>query len=63
MIVQRNKFVAFIEANRQRIQQNQNDYRHRQAIVKHPYGTIKRLWGLSYIMKMKTSKRAFKKLC
>ena len=57
-IVQRNKFVAYIEANRQRIQQNQNFYRRRQAIVEHPYGTIKRQWGFSYIMTKKTIKRA-----
>ena len=57
-IVQRNKYTEFIEANRDRIQQNQNYYRRRQAIVEHPYGTIKRQWGFSYIMTKKTMKRA-----
>ena len=27
-----------------------NIYRKRQAIVEHPYGTIKRQWGYSYIL-------------
>jgi len=57
-IVQRNKYTELIEANRDRIQQNQNYYRRRQAIVEHPYGTIKRQWGFSYIMTKKTMKRA-----
>lgn len=57
-IVQRNKYVDYIEANKKRIAQNQNYYRRRQAIVEHPYGTIKRQWGFSYIMTKKTIKRA-----
>jgi len=57
-IVQRNKYVEYIEANKIRIQQNQNYYRRRQAIVEHPYGTIKRQWGFNYIMTKKSIKRA-----
>ncbi len=57
-VVQRNKYVAYIEANKQRIQQNQNYYRRRQAIVEHPYGTIKRQWGFNYITTKKTMRRA-----
>jgi adenine-specific DNA glycosylase len=57
-IVQRNKYVEHIEANKIRIQQNQNYYRRRQAIVEHPYGTIKRQWGFNYIMTKKSIKRA-----
>jgi hypothetical protein len=33
-------------------------YKQRQAIVEHPYGTIKRQWGFSYIMTKNSSKRA-----
>ena len=33
-------------------------YKKRQAIVEHPYGTIKRQWGFSYIMTKKTIQRA-----
>ena len=33
-------------------------YKRRQAIVEHPYGTIKRQWGFSYILTKKGIKRA-----
>ena len=33
-------------------------YKRRQEIVEHPYGTIKRQWGFSYILKKKGIKRA-----
>ena len=33
-------------------------YQKRQAIVEHPFGTIKRQWGFDYIMTKKTMKRA-----
>jgi hypothetical protein len=33
-------------------------YKRRQAIVEHPYGTIKRQWGFSYIMTKRSLKRA-----
>ena len=48
----------YIEANKNRIAQNQNYYRRRQAIIEHPYGTIKRQWGFNYIMTSKTIHRA-----
>jgi len=57
-IVQRRQFAANIEANRQRIENNKSTYKKRQAIVEHPYGTIKRQWGFSYIMTKKTIQRA-----
>jgi hypothetical protein len=33
-------------------------YKRRQAIVEHPYGTIKRQWGFNYIITKKSIKRA-----
>jgi hypothetical protein len=30
--------------------QNKNYYRRRQAIVEHPFGTIKRQWGYTYTL-------------
>lgn len=33
-------------------------YKRRQAIVEHPYGTLKRQWGFSYILTKKGIKRA-----
>ena len=44
--------------NRERINQNKELYRKRQQIVEHPYGTIKRQWGFSYILTKKGINRA-----
>ncbi len=57
-IVQRRKYASNIEANRQRIENDPATYKKRQAIVEHPYGTIKRQWGFSYIMTKKYLHRA-----
>ena len=57
-ILQRRKYAEYIEANRQRIEQFPDLYRRRQAIVEHPYGTIKRQWGFSYILTKKGMDRA-----
>lgn len=56
--IQRSEYQDLIEKNKARIQQNQNYYRKRQAIVEHPYGTIKRQWGFDHIMTKKTINRA-----
>ena len=56
--VQRRLHAANIEANRQRIENEPTVYKRRQAIVEHPYGTIKRQWGFSYIMTKKYLHRA-----
>ena len=57
-IVQRRLYAANIEANRERIERNPETYRKRQAIVEHPYGTIKRQWGFSYVTTKKYLSRA-----
>jgi len=57
-IVQRRKYASNIEANRQRIENDKSTYKKRQAIVEHPYGTIKRQWGFSYIITKKYIHRA-----
>jgi len=56
--IQRSEYQEYINNNKKRIEQNKNYYRKRQAIVEHPYGTIKRQWGFSYIMTKKTINRA-----
>jgi len=38
--------------------QNKELYKQRKAIVEHPYGTIKRQWGFSYITTKKGMQRA-----
>ena len=57
-LIQRRKYAQNIENNRTRIEQNESIYKKRQAIVEHPYGTIKRQWGFSYITTKKYIKRA-----
>lgn len=56
--IQRSEYQQFINNNKQRIEQNPHYYRRRQAIVEHPYGTIKRQWGFNYILTKKGINRA-----
>ncbi len=57
-IIQRRQHAQAIENNRVRIERNKETYKKRQAIVEHPYGTIKRQWGFSYILTKKYIHRA-----
>lgn len=56
--IQRSEYQEYIIQNKERIEKNKNYYRKRQAIVEHPYGTIKRQWGFNYIMTKKYIERA-----
>ncbi len=56
--IQRSEYQQYINRNKERIENNKDYYRKRQAIVEHPFGTIKRQWGFSYIMTKKFIKRA-----
>ena len=56
--IQRSEFQELVDMNRERINQNKELYRKRQQIVEHPYGTIKRQWGFSYILTKKGINRA-----
>jgi hypothetical protein len=56
--IQRSEYQEYINKNKERIEQNKDYYRRRQAIVEHPYGTIKRQWGFSYIITKKFIERA-----
>jgi transposase len=56
--IQRSQHQDLIDKNRQRVQENQSYYKRRQAIVEHPYGTIKRQWGFDHIMTKKSIERA-----
>jgi len=44
--VQRSEYQEYINQNKKRIENNKDYYRKRQAIVEHPYGTIKTTMGL-----------------
>jgi hypothetical protein len=56
--IQRSEYQDHINRNKERIEQNKEYYRKRQAIVEHPYGTIKRQWGFGYILTKKFISRA-----
>jgi len=56
--IQRSEYQHYVNNNKERIEQNKEYYRRRQAIVEHPYGTIKRQWGFSYILTKKYKQRA-----
>ncbi len=56
--IQRSEYQELVDMNRERISQNKELYRKRQQIVEHPYGTIKRQWGFSYILTKKGISRA-----
>lgn len=56
--IQRSEYQHYINQNKERIENNKEYYRQRQAIVEHPYGTVKRQWGFNYIMTKKSIKRA-----
>ncbi len=57
-LIERSEYTEFIEQNKANIQANKDTYKKRQAIVEHPYGTIKRQWGFNYIMNKRTLQRA-----
>jgi len=44
-ILERSEYSEYIEQNRKNMDANPGLYKRRQAIVEHPYGTIKRQWG------------------
>ena len=47
-----------LRKKRKNIQEKEHLYKRRQTIVEHPYGTIKRQWGFSYILTKKGIGRA-----
>jgi len=56
--VQRSQYTEYIYKNKEGIEKEPDYYRRRQAIVEHPYGTIKRQWGFHYIITKKYKHRA-----
>ena len=57
-LIQRNEYAEYYERNRSNTLEKEHLYRRRQAIVEHPYGTIKRQWGFNYILPKKGIARA-----
>jgi len=57
-VIHRSEYQEYIQHNKEQVELNKALYKQRQAIVEHPYGTIKRQWGFSYFMTKNSSKRA-----
>jgi transposase len=57
-VLSRSTFAEYYETNRRNYQEKEHLYKRRQAIVEHPFGTIKRQWGFSYILTKYGIKRA-----
>ena len=57
-LIERNVYTPVFERNRENIQANPELYKRRQAIVEHPFGTLKRQWGYSYVLSKKGMARA-----
>lgn len=57
-IIERNQHAHCYEQNRENLKAYAELYKRRQAIVEHPFGTIKRQWGFDYILTKKGMQRA-----
>ena len=57
-LIRRSENAEYYERNRTNTIEKEHLYRRRQAIVEHPYGTIKRQWGFNYILSKKGIARA-----
>ncbi len=57
-LIERSIYAENYERNRKNAEENEQLYRRRQAIVEHPFGTIKRQWGFSYILTKEGMNRA-----
>jgi transposase len=57
-LIQRSEYAEYYERNRINTFEKEHLYKRRQEIVEHPYGTIKRQWGFSYILTKKGMERA-----
>jgi hypothetical protein len=57
-ILQRSEFTKYIEQNKRTVTKYPETYKKRQALVEHPFGTIKRSWGYDHILTKKGIKAA-----
>lgn len=57
-IIERHEFADNLEQNKRAIKERPEIYKQRQALVEHPFGTMKRAWGFDHIMTKKTIKHA-----
>lgn len=57
-LIERSEYAENIEKNKHNVELNQHLYKRRQAIVEHPFGTLKRQWGFNYIITKRGINRA-----
>lgn len=57
-LLARNLYTPVYEENKRNMEADPELYRRRQAIVEHPFGTMKRQWGFDHILSKKGKKRA-----
>ncbi len=57
-LISRSEYQTYYEENKRKLFENIALYRRRQAIVEHPYGTIKRYWGFNHVITKKGLERA-----
>jgi transposase len=57
-LIERSIYAEYYERNKKNIEEKEQLYRRRQAIAEHPFGTIKRQWGFSYILTKRGINRA-----
>ena len=57
-IIERHEFADALERNKKVIADRPEIYKQRQALVEHPFGTMKRAWGFDHIMTKKSMKHA-----
>ena len=57
-IIERSEYAEYTEQNKKNMEAKKDIYQRRQAIVEHPYGTIKRQWGFYYILTKQGLERA-----
>jgi len=48
--IDRSEFDGALERNNTQVAKRKNEYRKRQSIVEHPFGTIKRQWGFTHTL-------------
>jgi Transposase DDE domain len=49
-VISRFEYQDAVDANNKRVEENKEVYARRKCIVEHPFGTIKRSWGYTYIL-------------
>jgi transposase len=57
-IIESHEFAGALERNKKAIKERPEIYKQRQALVEHPFGTMKRQWGFDHIMTKKSMKHA-----